>query len=235
MTCRIEKAVVLLSGGADSVTLLHYVRKKLKTSLVHALSFDYGQAHKRELESAALQARLLDEIKHQIMDVTALRDLVTGATALLDTGGGIPDLSDLDAEQRRQPPTYVPSRNMVFLSLASAYAEARGIDHVFYGAQAHDEYGYWDCTPDFVRRINSVLDLNRKFRVRIHAPFVEMSKAEVIRLGAELGVDYSNTWTCYRGNSIPCGKCPSCAERRNAFEKAGIKDTLCETRTVEYR
>ena len=132
----------------------------------------------------------------------------------------MPDLSDVQPEDRMQPATYVPNRNMILLSLAAAFAEAQGAADVFYGAQAQDEYGYWDCSQDFVNRMNDVLSLNRKGRVKIRAPFASMSKAEVVKIGLELGVDYDHTWTCYRGGDEPCGTCPSCVERNRAFSEA---------------
>jgi 7-cyano-7-deazaguanine synthase len=108
---------------------------------------------------------------------------------------------------------------MVLLALAAAYAEAKGVQDVFYGAQRQDEYGYWDCSGKFVERLNDVLSLNRGKPVRVHAPFARMRKAEVLRLGLELGVDYEHTWTCYRGGAKPCGTCPSCVERDAAFRE----------------
>jgi 7-cyano-7-deazaguanine synthase len=115
----------------------------------------------------------------------------------------------------------------MLLSLAAAYAEANKIADVYYGAQAQDEYGYWDCTTDFLGRINAVLSLNRDTPVRIHAPFVSHDKAANVLLGQELGVDFALTWTCYRGEpGHPCATCPACVERLNAFAKAGIPDPL---------
>ena len=214
-----NKAVVLLSGGMDSATVLQYVKKKLQVVEIHALSFAYGQRHVRELEMARRQAAAAGVAVHREVDVSWFGDFVSGRSALTDTNIAMPDLADLTAEERRQPCTYVPNRNMVFLAIAAAYAEARNIADVFYGAQAQDEYGYWDCTVDFVAGINHVLGLNRKGPVTVHAPFAGKSKADVLRLGMELGVDYEQTWTCYRGDDEPCGTCPSCIEREKAFRE----------------
>ena len=137
-----------------------------------------------------------------------------------------PNLADLGETGLDQPPTYVPNRNMMLLSTAVAYAEARGIHNVFYGAQAHDEYGYWDCTPSFIERLNHVLELNRRDVVTVHAPFVDKKKSELVPLGTELGVDFSHTWSCYRGGEIACGTCPTCVERLKAFLEAGADDPL---------
>jgi 7-cyano-7-deazaguanine synthase len=115
---------------------------------------------------------------------------------------------------------------MVLLSLAAAYAESKGAADVFYAAQAQDRYGYWDCTAGFVDAINTVLGLNRRGAVTVHAPYVRISKSEVLKIGLEIGVDYSHTWTCYRGGASPCGTCPSCVERAAAFASARVADPL---------
>lgn len=224
----IERAVVLLSGGLDSSTLLHYVVRRLGAGEVHALSFLYGQKHRRELESAAWQAKAAGVRAHDVVDMGFFGGLIPGGSALTDPAVAVPELAELDAAALTQPPTYVPNRNMMLLSVAAAYAEARGIRDVFYGAQTQDSYGYWDCTPAFVERINAVLALNHRPPVTVHAPFVRMRKAEEIALGLELGVDYAHTWTCYRGEAAPCGECPSCVERIAAFKELGIPDPLLE-------
>jgi len=214
-----DKAVILLSGGMDSATLLAYVGQRLDAKEVRALSFIYGQKHSRELECAVWQAEKAGVAEHRVIDISFYGDLTLGGSALTDSSIEVPDLSDVLPDQRMQPPTYVPNRNMVFLSLATAFAEAQGITNVFYGAQAQDEYGYWDCSQDFVKRMNDVLSLNRKSGVKIRAPFAGMSKADVLKIGLELGVDYDHTWTCYRGGDKPCGSCPSCVERKRAFNE----------------
>jgi 7-cyano-7-deazaguanine synthase len=221
-----DDCVVLLSGGLDSSTLLHYVTRRLGCPAVHALSFAYGQKHGRELDMARRQAERAGAKTHRIVDLSVLAALSGGASALTDAGLAIPDLADLDARQRGQPSTYVPHRNLILLALAAAYAESCGLADVFYGAQAQDAYGYWDCTVDFVGRMNDLLALNPGRAVVIHAPFTQWPKANVVRLGLELGVDYAITWTCYRGGRRPCGTCPSCGERREAFRQVGVPDPL---------
>lgn len=218
-------AVVLLSGGMDSSCLLHYVAKHLRRRPVYALSFFYRQRHHRELECARYQANLVNA-QHRLIDIAFLGELVKSGTALVEQGTPVPDLAELPSDVRDQPPTYVPNRNMILLSLAAAFAEAHGAQEVYYGAQANDEYGYWDCTPAFLDAINRVLALNRRTPVRVYAPFVGMSKAESLNIGLELGVDYSHTWSCYRGGEMPCGTCPTCVERRNAFAAVGVRDPL---------
>lgn len=219
-------ALVLLSGGLDSTTLLHQVRSSNSAGKLHAISFAYGQKHSRELDMAARQAMLAGVVEHHRVDITFLGKLLGNSSALTSPDVAVPDLTTLAQAQLSQPPTYVPNRNMTLLSIAVACAEANGIRNVYYGAQAQDHYGYWDCTVDFVTQINHVLSLNRKDPVTIHAPFVHMSKAEVLKLGLGLGVDYRLTWTCYRGNATPCGTCPSCVERTGAFRTLNQTDPL---------
>jgi 7-cyano-7-deazaguanine synthase len=115
---------------------------------------------------------------------------------------------------------------MIFLALAAAFAESQGVSEIFYGAQRHDMYGYWDTTPEFLEQLNQVYGLNRKTPVEILAPFVSWSKTDIVRKGLELGVDYGRTWSCYEGLAAACGRCPTCAERLKAFEEVGVVDPL---------
>lgn len=220
------KAVILLSGGLDSSTLLHYVIKRLGAEEVYALSFIYGQKHQRELTAAAWQAEKAGVKAHDIVDMGFFATLTPGGSSLTDDRIPVPRLADLMASELTQPPTYVPNRNMMLLSVAAAYAEARGVSSLFYGAQTQDSYGYWDCTPEFLERMNAVLSLNRRTPVKVLAPFVSMRKSDEIKLGLELGVDYAHTWTCYRGGATSCGECPSCVERTAAFDELGVADPL---------
>jgi 7-cyano-7-deazaguanine synthase len=215
----IEKAVVLLSGGMDSATLVHYVKKSLGVPVVYTLSVAYGQKHARELAMARWQAESAGVTEHIEADLSCFARLTAGKSALTDAAIRVPDLAEIGAADRRQPVTYVPNRNMVLLALAAACAEARGVPDVFFGAQKQDEYGYWDCTTEFVERLNAALGLNRGRPVRVHAPFAALRKADVLRLGLSLGVDYGHTWSCYRGGRGPCGACPSCVERETAFRE----------------
>lgn len=221
-----SNAVILLSGGLDSTTLLHYVVRHLGRSPVYALTFSYGQKHRRELDAAAWQARAAGVAAHDVVDVSCFGALVAGGSALTDRETAVPRLADLRVDDLTQPPTYVPNRNMFLLSMAAAYAETRGVRDVFYGAQQQDRYGYWDCTPEFLERINALLALNRRQPVTVRAPFVSLRKAEELKLGLELGVNYAHTWTCYRGGRSPCGECPSCIERATAFQEVGRPDPL---------
>ncbi|MBL7076179.1 MAG: 7-cyano-7-deazaguanine synthase QueC [Kiritimatiellae bacterium] len=219
-------AVVLLSGGIDSSTLLHYVHCTLGVETIYALSFQYSQRHSRELVAAAAQAAAVGVHEHRILDISGFGGLTAAGSVLTNPEVEVPDLAAIPESERQQPPTYVPNRNMALLSLAAAYAEANGVRDIYYGAQAQDEYGYWDCTTDFLARINALLALNRKDAVTVHAPFVEKRKADVVRIGLDLGVDFALTWTCYRGGDRPCGTCPSCVERAGAFSETGQTDPL---------
>ena len=219
-------AVVLLSGGMDSSVLLYHVKKELRRSPLRAVSYDYGQRHARELDAARWQAETLEVEEHRIIDITFVKELVREGTSLVEGGADVPDLDSLSPNQLSQPPTYVPNRNMILLSVAVAYAEAQGVRDVYYGAQAQDEYGYWDCTAEFLERFNGVLALNRAEAVCVHAPFVGLKKWELVVKGGVLGVDFGHTWSCYRGGDRPCGTCPTCVERAKAFSEAGVCDPL---------
>ena len=221
------QAVVLVSGGMDSATLLYYVVQKLGYDEVYGLSYAYGQKHDREVEMAKWQCEQLVEVKDwRLIDVSVLGDLTLGASALTDRSIEVPELAALAEDELSQPPTYVPNRNMILLSLAAAYSESRGCRTVFYGAQAQDEYGYWDCTVDFLERLNHLLSLNRRHAVQIQAPFMTMRKVDELRIGQELGVDYGRTWSCYRGGEKACGNCPACVERLKAFAEFGTVDPV---------
>ena len=224
-------AVVLLSGGLDSSVLLHYVASRLGRKPVHALSFNYGQRHSKELACAHAQAGNAGALVHQVIDASFLGALLKHGSVLLEGGKAVPDFASLDAEELKQPPTYVPNRNMMLLAMAAAYAEAHEMQDVFYGAQAQGEYGYWDCTKEFLERLNATFSLNRKRPVTVHAPFVAWAKKEIVVLGTELEVNFGDTWSCYRGGDTPCGTCPTCVERANAFRDAGVVDPLVESRS----
>ncbi len=226
MTTNAKGAIVLLSGGMDSTVLLRHVAERLQRAPVHALSYNYGQRHAKELECAEWQAVETAVAEHVVINLSFLAAVLKSGTSLVEGGGEVPDLKDLKDGDLSQPPTYVPNRNMMLLSIAAAYAESHGFRDIYYGAQAHDEYGYWDCTSDFLERINTVLALNRKEPVEIHAPFVGLKKHELVSMGTDLGVDFTRTWSCYRGQETPCGTCPTCVERLKAFQEAGIRDPL---------
>lgn len=215
-------SVAIVSGGMDSVTLAHYVVKKQNRSPL-ILSFDYGQRHRRELLCAAQCAADLG-LYHLTVNIGFYAHLNMATALLADSVEDVPNISDVMGDP--QPITYVPNRNMVMLSIAAALAEGINASDVIFGAQLHDQYGYWDTTKAFVDRLQQLFNLNRKNMIRLVAPFVNWSKADELRLGLELGIDYGKTWSCYVGEELACGTCPTCAERRAAFEKCGLVDPI---------
>jgi 7-cyano-7-deazaguanine synthase len=222
-----RRAVVLVSGGLDSTTLLAQVTAEGWEAF--ALSFDYGQRHRVELERAAEAARSLGAAAHRIVGVEldALGgSALTGAAAVpkgrRDLGKGI-------------PVTYVPARNTVFLSLALAWAETIGARDIFYGANALDYSGYPDCRGEFVAAFERLANVATKAGVesaepwfRVHAPFVTMTKGEIVRRAVELGVDLSRTVSCYDPSPVgaPCSACDACVLRAKGFAEAGVEDPL---------
>jgi 7-cyano-7-deazaguanine synthase len=217
-----QKAVVLLSGGLDSVTTLATALDRGYE--VYALSFDYGQKHSRELGSAEKIAKHYN-IKHKIVKI----DLSWAKSALTDKKIKIP-------ESRKNigkniPVTYVPARNMIMLSFALAWAETINADTVFIGANAIDYSGYPDCRPEFYRAFQKAAMLGTKKGVESKTiqtkyPLINMSKSEIIKKGMSLGVPYHLTWSCYKGEKKACGKCDSCLLRLKGFKEAGYDDPV---------
>lgn len=214
--------VVIVSGGLDSVTLLHYLVKK-KGRRPAVITFLYGQKHGREVACAKTRVDLLGLENHLVLDLNLLRPLFA-SSALVAGNIETPSLEEVMGNP--QPLTYVPNRNMIFLALAAAYAETCGVDVVYYGAQRHDMYGYWDTTAEFLEQLNRVYQLNRNKPIRIEAPFVDKSKTDLLSLGLGLEVDYGKTWSCYEGAQEACDRCPTCAERLKAFADLGLQDPV---------
>lgn len=216
-----EKAVVLLSGGLDSAVALYLA--KSEGYEVHALTFDYGQRHARELESA----KALAQKTNTALQVVNLQLSNWGGSSLTDS---TMDIENGDVNRTDIPVTYVPARNMVFLSVAASLAEAVGAQHIFIGVSEVDYSGYVDCREEFILAMEAainkgtVMGAEKGLPIHIHAPFVHKTKADEIKLGMELGVDFSLTWSCYRGGERPCGTCDSCLLRAKAFAEAGFAD-----------
>lgn len=221
-------SILILSGGLDSVTLLHHLVQEAGCRPA-ILTFLYGQKHAREVACARYQATLLNCTRHMILDLGLLQPLLA-RSALISAEIPLPDSQSVHGDP--QPVTYVPNRNLIFLSLAAAWAETLGVSDVYYGAQRHDLYGYWDTTPDFLARLNQLLHLNRRTPIHIQAPFVQNSKADLLRRGLALGVDYAHTWSCYAGGEVACGRCPTCAERLAAFAAVGSADPLAYAKSA---
>ncbi len=217
-----RNAVVLLSGGLDSATVLAIAIEQGYRA--HAITFDYGQRHKIEIERAKQVARSLGAASHKIIEVD-LRAI--GGSALTD---------DIDvpeaAEDGGIPVTYVPARNTIFLSLALGWAETLGTGDIFIGVNALDYSGYPDCRPEYIAAYGAMANLATKeavegrTRVTIHTPLMSMTKREIVQTGARLGVDYAQTISCYdpRPDGAPCHRCDACRLRLKGFEEAGMVD-----------
>ncbi|MEM8835936.1 MAG: 7-cyano-7-deazaguanine synthase QueC [Planctomycetota bacterium] len=218
-------AVVLLSGGLDSATALAIARDE--GFRCHTLAIDYGQRHRHELDASEVISRTLGATDHRVVSID-LRAI--GGSALTDTIT-VPKRSPDEAVPDDIPVTYVPARNLVFLSIAIGYAEVVGARDVFIGVNAVDYSGYPDCRPEFIESFAHTANLATKAgvegaRMRVRTPLVDLSKAEIIRRGTELGIDYATTHSCYDPDpaGLACGACDSCVLRRRGFEKAGIPD-----------
>jgi len=216
-----KKAVVLLSGGLDSATALACARSD--GFLCYALSFDYGQRHRAELDAAQRVAQTLAVEQHRTLSL----DLgVLGGSALTDMSIAVPEQASEGI-----PVTYVPARNTIFLSFALAWAEILQADDIYIGVNAVDYSGYPDCRPEYIKAYETMANLATKagvegHKMHIHTPLIDMSKADIIRLGSEKGVNYAQTVSCYAADpqGKACGLCDSCRLRAKGFEEAGIED-----------
>ncbi|MBZ8182697.1 7-cyano-7-deazaguanine synthase QueC [Oscillatoria salina] len=220
------KAVVLLSGGLDSSTVLYQARAE--GCDCYSISFDYQQRHQRELTAAAAIASAARVKQHQVVNF----DLRTwGGSALTDAQIDLPSDRTLAEMSQNIPITYVPARNTIFLSFGLAYAEAIGAERVYLGVNALDYSGYPDCRPDYIQAMQEVFRLGTKKgregqEIKIVAPLIEMKKTEIIQLGNQLGVPWELTWSCYAGEEVACGVCDSCRLRLAAFADLGLSDPL---------
>jgi len=225
-----KKAIVLLSGGLDSTTAL-YLAKSQGFDELYALTFRYGQKHGKELEAAKAVAKAVGVKEHKIVEL--LLNQWQGCSLTDDSM----EIADGDILRTEIPDTYVPARNMVFLSVAASYADALGITDIFIGVSEVDYSGYVDCREAFIQamekaiNLGTVLGAERKQHITLHAPFMHMTKAEEVKLGVRLGVDFGLTWTCYRGDAHPCGTCDSCLLRAKAFREAGVEDPTIKQET----
>ena len=223
-----RKAVVLLSGGLDSATACAVARTEGYE--VYALSFSYGQRHLWELEAAKRVARALGTVEHRVVsiDLRAFGGSALTADLAVPKGRGLAEMAD------GIPITYVPARNTIFLAFALAWAEVLGANDIFVGVNALDYSGYPDCRPAFIEAFERMANLATKAgvigqqRVQIHVPLIALSKAEIIRKGLALGVDYALTSSCYdpSATGAPCGRCDSCTLRLKGFSENGLHDPL---------
>jgi len=216
-----KKTVILLSGGMDSATSLVIALNKKYTC--YALSFDYGQRHSAELNAARKIVDTYELPEHKIFP---LDSTLFGGSALTDLNIDVPEIKSDEI-----PVTYVPARNMIFLSIAVAWAETLGISNIFIGVNAIDYSGYPDCRPEFIKSFNKTANLATKFSVSgnkflIHTPLINLSKPEIIQIGHKLDLDYSNTVSCYQADKdgFACRKCDACHYRMQGFLDAGLED-----------
>ena len=243
-----KKAVILLSGGLDSTTLLYYAKAKGFTP--YCLIFEYGQRHHKEIYKAKRIAKKA-KCHYQLMSIalpwqgSSLLDKKMRLPLNKNIGRGACNSSLVPQTKKEKaghepratghsikiPSTYVPARNIIFLSFSVSYAEAIGAQAVFIGANAIDYSGYPDCRPEFFKAYQLMLAKGLKTGVqgktiKIHTPLVHKTKAQIIRIGMKLDVPYNLTWSCYQGSKKPCGKCESCRLRQKGFEAVGIKDPI---------
>lgn len=219
------RAVVLLSGGLDSATVLAIARNQGYDC--HCLSFDYGQRHRAELNAAAALASAASVAEHRVIRLDLNQ---FGGSALTDSAIAVPT----DGPKAGIPLTYVPARNTILLALSLAYAETLGAHDIFIGINAVDYSGYPDCRPEYLRAFQQMADLATRDgvegrRIVVHAPLIEMSKADIIRCGTALGVDYRMTVSCYQAadDGTACGACDACRLRAAGFRDAAVIDPTC--------
>jgi len=213
-----SKAIVILSGGMDSTTLLYYMNRKYD---VQAITFDYGQRHRKEIECARKTCEVLG-VKHTIVDISKMAGQLMKGSSLTDNI----DVPEGHYEDDTMKLTVVPNRNSIMLNLAMAKAISEHIQIVAYAAHSGDHAIYPDCRLEFIEAIKNLAKVVDYEPIKIMAPFKNFDKGQIAVLGDSLGVDFSLTWTCYKGQDKPCGKCGACVERAEAFQTYKLKDPL---------
>ena len=226
-----EKLVLAFSGGMDSTVLLH-IAAAGGVREIHTVTFDYGQRHSRELECMGVQYQLIREkypnitVTNKTLDVSYLKD-ISPTSSLTNLDIDNPDISKIAGDA--QPVSYVPFRNQMFITICCAYAESLGAQEVWYGAAQVDSLaGYWDGSQEFVDSINDLVSLNREHRIAVRAPLLSLSKADIVRQGVELGVNFGDTWTCYsnREDGLADATTPSSSLRLAGFIESGYRDPI---------
>ena len=213
-----KKVVIIYSGGMDSYTSLHLAKKQGFD--VHALSFNYGQRHDKELAYAKSVTQKYN-IEHKIVDISSINQLIGGSSLTDDIA-----VPEGHYEEESMKLTVVPNRNMILLSMAVAYAVSIEAEAVYFGAHSGDHAIYPDCRTEFVDAMNAACQIANYSPVDVRAPFLHQDKIEILRQGLDMGLDYAETWTCYNGREKACGKCGSCQERLEAFEQNNATDPL---------
>lgn len=223
-----KKAIVILSGGLDSTTCMGIA--KAQGYELYPLTFDYGQRHKSEIKNARQVAEFYGVAqRHKIVSLGFLKEF--GGSALTDESIEVPPAGESGPVDSDIPVTYVPGRNLLFLSIATSYAEVTGAEAIYIGVNALDYSGYPDCRPEFIRKVEEVMALATRVGVeggpmRIETPLIHWSKADIIREGTRLGVPYQLTTSCYNGQDAACGECDSCRLRLKGFAEAGLTDPI---------
>lgn len=216
-----KKAVLIGSGGIDSTTLLYKLMDEGYRPVV--LTFLYGQKHGKEIQFVKNTCNIL-KVQNITIDITGIKDLIKGS-ALTDSRVDIPEVPETTEFYDTLRTTIVPNRNSIFLTLAVAYAQSVGCNHIFFGVHFSDRGVYPDCRKEFIDSFqNSQILANDNKNLRISAPFVDLDKSDIVKLGNDLNVPFENTWSCYKGKKNHCGVCSSCRERKRAFTEAGITD-----------
>ncbi len=222
----VKKAVCLISGGLDSC-VTSFIAKEQGYE-IYALSFNYGQLHKKELDCSNKIAQAVGVENRIILDVDFQK---FGKSSLLNTSSDSIQDHNLKDIAREIPSTYVPARNTVFLSMALAYAESTDADAIFIGVNAVDYSGYPDCRPEYIQAYQKMADLATKKgieggSIKIEAPLLQLTKSEIIKTGLKLNAPLADTWSCYRGEELACGRCDSCILRLKGFKDAGVEDPI---------
>lgn len=208
-----NKPILLFSGGLDSTTLLYKLRPN-----VQAILFNYGQKHVKELEHAKRTCEGAG-VEYTVADVSAIKPLIAKGSQ-----SGSEEVPDGHYAEESMKTTVVPNRNMIMLAIATGFAITQGADYVYTAVHNGDHAIYPDCRSEFIAAVNRATLLCDWHKVGVYAPFVWMSKAEIVKLGDELGVPWQETWSCYKGKELHCGKCGTCTERKEAFDLAGVTD-----------
>jgi 7-cyano-7-deazaguanine synthase len=230
---KMPKAYVLLSGGMDSTTCLYLAHREFNGNVV-AVSVNYGQRHKKEIDYAHASCVLLN-IDHEMLDLSS----VVPKTMLTDKSSVVPDISYSDI--KGVSPTYVPFRNGLLLSAITSFVHGKyrapGEWGIYFGAHAEDaqNWAYPDCTPEFIGAMANAIYIGTYRAIRLHTPLQWLSKDQIVMLGNTLGIDWENTWSCYKGGSHHCGVCPTCRARKDAFKKAGCDDPTVYEKTPERK
>ena len=225
-----DKCVIPVSGGLDSTVILHWVASEGKE--IHAVSFNYGQRHFEKEMECAISNCYFKSKSHKRINLDFFKDIVD-TSSLINKDIDVAKTKDVLGDP--QTVNYVPNRNMMMLSICTAYAESIGASQVYHGSALVDsQAGYWDGSQEFLQAINNVNTLNRRNRVEILAPLITKSKKDIITKGVDVGVNFSETWTCYEGKEKACGECPACSSRIKGFMDAGIVDPIEYSRDIPW-